>query len=164
VSSVPLNVPAITSVTPSTANAGALVVNFTGSSNAPNNQNYVVTACTDSQMTLGCRSASNFVSGNEIGGLTQGTAYYLQVEAAASPGWIAATSPTFGPTGASSQLNAPTGVTLGYGPTAGSLSVSFTGSSNSPGGVTYSATACTNAAMTAACVTDPIVSGGQISV
>jgi hypothetical protein len=164
VTPVALSVPTITNVAASSTTAGALVVNFTGSSNAPNGQNYILTACTDSQMTQNCHSVSNFASGGVISGLVQGTPYYVQLQAAASLGYIAATSPTFGPVGTSSQLIAPTNVTLGYGTTAGSLSVNFTGSSNAPVGVTYSATACTNAAMNSNCVTNAsITSGGQIT-
>jgi type II secretory pathway pseudopilin PulG len=163
VTSVALNVPTITNVTASSTTAGALSVTFTGSSNAPPGQNYVMTACTDSQMTQNCRSASVSAPGGDIPSLVQGTPYYVQVQAAASLGYIAATSPTFGPVGTSSQLLAPTNVTLGYGTVVGSLIVNFTGSSNAPIGVTYSATACTDLGMTQNCVTNAsIASGGQI--
>jgi hypothetical protein len=62
------------------------------------------------------------------------------------------------------QLLAPTNVTLSYGTTAGTLGVTFTAPSNAPGGQTYTATACTNSAMTVNCITpEAIMSGGQIT-
>ncbi len=166
VTSVPLSAPAVTSVTPSSTTAGALEVNYDGSSNAPGGQNYVVSACTDPQMTVGCVSASNFASPGPgtLSGLVQGTGYYVQVEAAASLGYIAATSPALGPVDASVQLNAPTGVALDYGTTAGSLGVTFAGSSNASSAQTYSVTLCTNSAMNAGCLAPvAIASGGQVS-
>ena len=64
------------------------------------------------------------------------------------------TSAVSGPVLASIQLATPTDVTLAYGTVAGSISISFTGSSNAPGGQTYTAKACTNAGMTTGCVTN----------
>jgi hypothetical protein len=59
------------------------------------------------------------------------------------------------------QLTTPTGVTLAYGTVAGSLKVTFTGSSNAPGGQTYTVTTCTNSAMTAACSTNAAFTSGS---
>ncbi len=164
VSSVPLAVPTVTNVTPSTSTAGAIVVNYTGSSNAPAGQNYILSVCSDAAMTQNCTSIQNFTSGSTVSGLTQGVTYYAQLEAAPSTGYLAATSPPVGPTLATSQLTAPTTVTLDYGATAGSIRVTFTGSSNAQSGQTYSARACTNSGMTQNCVSNPsIASGGQIT-
>ena len=44
------------------------------------------------------------------------------------------------------------------------MTISFTGSSNAPGGQTYTATVCTNGAMTTGCVTEAnYTSGAQIT-
>jgi hypothetical protein len=144
VAPVRLHVPTITStgVTPSTTVAGAIVVNFALSDNAPIGQDYVVTACTDAKMTLNCQSVRNFASGNSLTGLTPGSGYYVEIEAAASTGFIASTSPPSGPIVATVQLNAPTVTSLDFGTSAGSLTVNFTGSSNALSGQTYSALAC----------------------
>ena len=164
VSSVPLAVPSVSKVIPSQSVPGAIVVNYSGSTNAPTGQNYILTVCNDAAMTLNCLSIANFSSGSTVTGLTQGASYYAQIEAAPSTGYLAATSPPAGPALATSQLAAPTNVTLDYGTTAGSLSVNFTGSSNAQSGQTYSARACTDAGMTQNCVTNSsIASGGQIT-
>ena len=61
------------------------------------------------------------------------------------------------------QLTPPTGVTLSYGATAGSLGVTFTAPSNAPVGQAYTALACLDAAMSQSCVGPvAIASGGQI--
>ena len=156
VSPVQLLVPTIMSVAPSTTTAGALAVNFTGSSNAPTGQDYVVTACSDPLMTSNCQTVSNFAPGipNPITGLTPGRPYWVQVEAFAGPnsGYISSTSPPTGPTPATVQLAAPSVTALGYGPVAGSINVNFTGSSNAPSAQTYTAVACTTAS-TPVCTT-----------
>jgi Fibronectin type III domain len=60
---------------------------------------------------------------------------------------------------ATTQLVAPTGVTLSYGTTAGSIGVAFTASVGAPGGQTYTATVCTTSAMGCG-VTYPVVASG----
>jgi hypothetical protein len=164
VSPVPLAVPTFTSVTPSLSTAGVIVVNYNGSWNAPiTGQTYNLTMCSDLAMTANCQTKVNFTSGT-VSGLNQAMGYYAQLEAMPSTGYLSATSPPFGPTIATSQLTAPTGVTLDYGTTAGSLAVTFSASSNAPAGQIYSATACTDSAMRNNCVTNAsIASGGQIS-
>ncbi len=144
--------------------AGSITVTFTGSTNAAVGQTYTATACTNSGMSAGCVSVNPFTSGGQITGLTQGTPYYVTVTANASSGYLAATSAVAGPTSPTVQLTAPTGVTLSYGTTAGSIGVSFTAPTNAASGQTYSATACTNLGMTTGCVTvNPFTSGGQIT-
>ena len=70
----------------------------------------------------------------------------MTVTANASTGYLVSpASSVAGPTAATVQLNAPTGVSLAYGTTAGSLTVTFTASSNPAPGQTYSAKACTAA-------------------
>ncbi|MBW4029993.1 MAG: hypothetical protein HIU57_04845 [Acidobacteria bacterium] len=162
VAPVQLKVPSVTSVTPSASSAGAVKVNFTVSSNAPSGQNYVVTACTDPLMTVGCHRAANFAPDGTLSGLTPGAQYYLQVEAVASLGYLAATSPPVGPTMATVQLSPPTVTSLDYGASAGSLTVNFTGSSNAPSGQTYSATACDRVTSTCSSAT-PITPGAELS-
>ncbi len=151
---VQLNTPSISAVSPSATTAGALTVTFSGSSNAPGGQTYTVTVCTNAAMTTGCVTSASYTSGSQLTGLTAGTNYYATITANASSGYLAATTASSGPTAATIQLNAPTGLTLGYGSVAGSITITYTGSSNAPGGQTYTATACTNAAMTTGCVTN----------
>src|ERR1019366_4768756 len=93
---------------------------------------------------LNCVSHASYTSGSQFTGLTAGTSYYVTITAVASSGYLAATTAPFGPTGA----------TLAYGTAAGSVAVTYTGSSNAPGGQTYTATACTNVGMTTGCVTN----------
>jgi hypothetical protein len=157
---VQLAAPNITAVAPSASTAGAVTVTFTGSSNAPGGQGYTATACTNAAMTTGCATQASYTSGAQLTGLTAGTTYYVTVTAVASTGYLAATSSAIGPTPATTQLAAPTGVSLAYGTVAGSVKVTFTGSSNAPGGQTYTAMACTNAAMTTGCVSAPGVTSG----
>src|ERR1019366_2224883 len=160
---IQLATPAITAVTPSATTAGQLSITFTGSSNAPGGQAYTATVCTNAGMTTGCVTQTNYTSGAQVTGLVAGTSYYATITAVASSGYLAATSADVGPTVATEQLTAPTGVTLAYGTVAGSLTVTFTGSSNAPGGQTYTATACTNVGMNQNCVTGPITSGANLT-
>ena len=90
-------------------------------------------------MTGTCTSATAITSGGQITGLVGGTNYYVKVTATASSGYLSSTSAQAGPQAATTQLNAPTNVTLSYGATSGSISVTFTAPSNAPGGQTYSA-------------------------
>ncbi|MGH3732168.1 MAG: hypothetical protein ACRDVC_02125 [Acidimicrobiales bacterium] len=145
--SAQLDTPTITAVTPSTDTAGAINVTFAGSTNAPSGQTYTIKACTDPTMTDNCTTPTTFTSGSDLTGLVQGTSYWVQITAAASGNYLAATSPPFGPTMATVQLAAPTGVTLGYGPTAGSLFVGFTPPGIIAAGQTYTIEACPNSAM-----------------
>src|SRR5487761_2310768 len=145
--------PGISAVAPSTTTAGALKVTFTNSSNAASGQTYTAIACTDSQMSTGCVSQSNYTSGAQLTGLTQGTSYYVQIVADASTGYLAATSPPGGPAPATVQLAAPSGVALDYGLSVGSINVSFSAPFNAASPQTYTVKLCTNSAMSSGCVT-----------
>lgn len=153
--------PKVTSVIPSTVTAGALNVSFTEPGTPPPGQTYSVKACADSAMSINCSSQANFVSGSDLSGLVQGTNYWVQVTAAATSSSLAATSPTYGPTMATVQLATPGAPALSYGPTAGSLTVNFSGSS---GAQSYSVKACTNTAMLGTCVSNTnFTSGGTLT-
>ncbi len=166
--SSPFSVTAIQLATPSIATvssgsvAGAITVSYTGSLNAPSGQSYSIKACTNSAMSAGCVTQTGFTSSGvgTVTGLTQGATYYVQLTATASTGYLAATTPPTGPTMASLQLTVPGTPSLGYGTQAGSLLVTFTGSSNAPLGQTYTAEACTNTAMSQSCVTNANFASG----
>jgi hypothetical protein len=65
---------------------------------------------------------------------------------------------------ATTQITQPTNVTLGYGTTSGSLTVTFTAPTNPATGQTYTALACQNSGMSTSCVgPTAITSGGQIT-
>ena len=82
--------------------------------------------------------------------------------ACARPGAsLSATTTTSGPTLATTQLTTPTGVSLTYGTVAGSIAVSYTGSSNAAAGQTYTVEACTNLGMTTGCVTNANLASGS---
>jgi trimeric autotransporter adhesin len=161
---IQLNAPTGVTLAVGTTN-GSLTVTFTASSNAAAGQTYSDLACTNSGMTTGCVGPATVVSGGQITGLTAGTAYYVVVAANASPGYLVSlASAVAGPRGATVQLAVPTGVTLAYGPTTGTITVTFTAPTNAPGAQTYTALACTNAGMTTACVgPQAITSGSQIT-
>lgn len=145
--------PSVTAVTPSTTTVGVINVSFNGAPNAPNGQTYSVKACQDNAMSVNCVVQNSFVSGGQVTGLSAGMNYYVSITATASTNYLGSTSPPVGPTLATQKLSAPSVPTLGYGPTSGTLSVTFTGSLNAPGGETYTVLACTNSAMTTGCVT-----------
>jgi len=149
--------------------AGSISVNFAASSNAPAGQTYTATACTNSAMTTSCVGPVAITSGGQITGLgaTQGSAgtnYYVTVTAVASTGFLASTSIEVGPQAATSQVNAPTGVTVASSTTtAGAITATFT----APSGTTpssFTAAACTDSGMSANCTTQAgYVSGAQIT-
>jgi hypothetical protein len=159
-----LTAPTNVTLTAGTSN-GSLTVTFTPPANAAVSQSYTTVLCTNSAMTTGCTTAASITSGGQISGLTAGTVYFATVSASASPGYLVSPASTVSSgLKASTQLSAPTAVTLGYGTVAGSLTVSFTGSSNAAVGQTYTTVLCTNSAMTTGCTTAAsITSGGQIS-
>lgn len=163
-STVQLAAPSISSVTSSTIQSGALVVDYSPSANAPSGQTYTVRGCTDSAMTQGCVSQSDYANGSQFTGLASGTSYYVTVTADASSGYLAATSPaTTTPTLASIQLTPPT-IKKVTGETR-ALKVSVTGSSNAPKTETYTATACTSPSMTTGCVSANVTtSAGSFTV
>jgi len=162
---VQLTAPGTPTVTPSTTTAGAVVVTFAGSSGpVSGSQAYTAKVCTNSSMTTGCNTAVPITSGGQVTGLSANTQYWVTVSAAASSGYLV--SPASGVSNVAEapiQLDAPGTPTVStYFPYA--LNVSFAGSANAPAGQTYSATACTDQAMTQNCVTtSPFTSGGKIS-
>jgi hypothetical protein len=108
---------------------GSLNVTYTPSSPEPSGEVYTEQVCSDSAMTLNCTPTQS--AGSPVGGLTVGSSYYVQVVAVASTGYLSAIStPAFGPTKITVQLNPPTGVTVQPGGPSGSVKVNFTGSTN----------------------------------
>lgn len=162
-STVQLDPPTGVSVASSTTQSGALVVNFNLSANAPSGQSYTVTGCTNSSMSQGCVSQTNYTPNQQFVGLVAGSSYYVTVTAVASKGYLAATSavPT-NPTMASIQLSPPTikSVTA-PNRSVGTLKVSFSGSPNAPRNETYSLLACLDSAMTQGCVPSTVVSSSS---
>jgi Tfp pilus assembly protein PilV len=157
-SSAPFNVyaaqletPTISAVTSSTSTAGAINVTFS-QKNAPSGQTYTIKACTDFAMSQNCTTPTAFTSGNDLTGLTQGTYYYVQITAVATANNAASTSPPPAtPTMATVQLGASGTPALSYGPTAGSLSVTFAPPTITAPSQTYTVYACTNNAFSASC-------------
>jgi hypothetical protein len=159
-----LSSPSNIKVIPSTTTAGAINVTFTGSPNAPVGQTYTIKACTDSAMSVNCTTPSNITSGSDLTGLTPGSNYWVQITAAGSGSYLASTSPPKGPTMATLQLVAPTTITLNYGTSAGSLSVSFTPPTVVASGQTYTIKACTNSAMQGTCVSNANVTSNSVII
>lgn len=158
--------PTVTSVKPSKSSTGALTVLFTQPTGAPDGQTFTVKACTDSGMTTNCVAASAFNSGQDLGGLTPGTSYYVTVRADAYNGFFASTSlPSSPPVVATIGLNAPTKLSATASTTIGGvLFITFTGSSNAPSGQTYTAAACTDTGMSANCIAQGnFASGGPFT-
>jgi hypothetical protein len=155
-----LNAPTNLVTTPSATTAGAITATFTASTGtAP--ASYTAAICTNAAMTAGCTTLASFTSGTPITGLTPGTGYYVTITAnPSSSAYVSATTAAQGPTLATTQLTVPTNLTLAYGTVAGSILVTFTGSSNAPGGQTYTARACTNVGMTTGCVTNANFTSG----
>ena len=157
-----LNAPGTPAVAPRRRTAGAITATFTASSGvAP--ASYTATACTNAAMTTGCVTQPRYTSGTQFTGLVAGHELLRddhrrcrRPATSRRPGDLGGR-----PTLATVQLTAPTGVTLAYGTVAGSIAVTFTGSSNAPGGQTYTAKACTDAGMTTGCVTNATHLGRQ---
>jgi hypothetical protein len=148
---------------------GSISVAFTGPSDAPAGQTYSALACTDPGMSAYCVGPTPITSGAQITGLTNaqgspGTNYYVTVTAVASTGYLASTSIVAGQQAATSQVNAPTGVTVASSTTtAGAITATFTASSGTAPS-SYTALACTDPGMAANCVgPTSITSGSQIT-
>ena len=169
------SVPIITSVSPSTTTAGALVVTFTPPSNAPTGETYTATACSGSTMSpTGCPQEDPFSSGQAFINLTPGAPYTVTITANANTNangttYPASTSEPFGPTTTTAAWSPPT-ITSVMSSTLdpGAIVVYF--SDNPPNSwpsnqtPTYTALACTNASMTTGCVSvSPYVSGYQFT-
>ena len=111
-------------------------------------------------MTQNCVTVPNYTSGAQLSGLTPNATYYVEIIAvAATQGYVSSNTavPSQTSSVATSQLGTPTNVTLGYGASPGSLTVSFTPPTPNPGisTQTYTVEACTSAAMTnPGCVTN----------
>jgi hypothetical protein len=104
-------------------------------------------------MSQNCVTSTVTVPGDQAGNLTPGTNYYITITANSSTtGISSATSAVYGPVLATVQLTTPT-ITVGYGVTAGSVSVTA-GSSGGPANQVYTAKGCTNTAMTQGCTTN----------
>ncbi len=157
-----LNPPTAITVTSGTnTTSGSLTVNFTASSNAPTSQTYTAAACSGSG--TGCGTAVAITSGGQITGLTPGTSYYVQVTAVASTGYlVAASANSASATVATEQLNPPTNVSVAK--SSGTVTVTFTGSSNAPGTQTYTAEACTGNAPLSGCTLGTAVTGTPATV
>ncbi|MGD0055267.1 MAG: type II secretion system protein [Acidimicrobiales bacterium] len=114
------------------AAAGSFTVSFTAPSNAQSGQTYTATYCTTSNGT-GCPTAS-ITSGGTIGSLAftvgnVGTTYYVKVVANADNGFTASNSSAQAVGNETSQVKAPTAVSLssGSGGT-GRIKVTYTAS------------------------------------
>ena len=160
------NAPTVSSVTSSTATAGALVVSYVGISSPPPGQTYTVTACSDSSMSANCQSQSLFTSGATLTGLTSGMRYYVTVTADAHDLTPAATSVVASPARlATVLLSSPASLSgTPSSTTAGVINVSFGAPNNAAPGQTYSARACTNVSMSSGCVSvSSVYSGSQVT-
>jgi hypothetical protein len=158
--------------------AGSLSVSFAAPSTVANGQTYTIKACTTNAMQGTCLSNANVSSTTGIvtglaftPGSVGNPVYYVQVSANASTGYLASSGapatpvPGSGSHAATSQVKTPTG--LSAAPSAsqtGAITIAF----SEPGGGTapssFTAMACTDAAMSANCVSVPnYVSGSQLS-
>lgn len=158
--------PSVVSVSPSTTAAGALTVSYTIGA-APANDTFTAIACTNSSMTSNCVSqVVTNQSGAQVSGLTPGTAYFVEISAAAQGSYSGGTSfPYTPPVKATVQLNQTTGVSVSPSTSnTGALVVTFAAPSNAPSSQGYTVNACTDKAMSAACVSQPgYVSGNQFT-
>ena len=118
-------------------------------------------------MTGTCVGPSPITSGGNLTGLSYtpgspGTSYYVTVTASASTGYLVSPASSIaGPQAATSQLNAPTGVTgWAAGAAAGSINVTFTAPTGTAP-TSYTAIACTNVGMTANCVGPTAITSGS---
>jgi type II secretory pathway pseudopilin PulG len=155
--------------------AGSLVVSFTPPAPpalvAPN-QVYTVTACTNSNMSAGCVTNTNYTQGSNLTGLnyTAGGAtsfYYVDVLANGSVGYLASppSTPAVESSAVESAVKTPTGFSAA--PSAsqiGAIVAVFTEPTGTVAPSSFTATLCTNSAMTAGCITVPnYTSNSQIS-
>jgi hypothetical protein len=138
--------------------AGSLAVAFTPPTTVASGQTYTVKACTNTSMSSGCVSNTNVTSGANFTGLafvpgTAGTLYYVQVTANASTGYlVSAASPTANHA-ATSQVKTPTGFSAASSASqTGAITASFTEPSGGTAPSSFTATACTDVAMTIGCV------------
>ena len=145
-----LTAPRIVSVVPSTTRAGAVAVTFTRPAHALTTQVYDATACRDRSTDKQCVTRYGVSSGSSIAGLVQGAGYHVAVTAAASPGYLAATSRLSGIVRATVQLGAPK--VMAATVTRGTLRVTYRPAPYAARSQSYTLTACQNAALTKGCV------------
>lgn len=158
-----LAAPSSVAATSSMSAAGVINVSFASPANAPTNQVFTATACTNSAMSSGCVTVNSFTTGEQISGLTAGTTYYVTITANASTGYLVSTSSVTPGVMATIALAAPSISSTSSGST-GTASISYTGSSNAPSGQTYAANVCTSSTMTSGCSTvNSYASGATIS-
>jgi hypothetical protein len=138
--------------------AGSLSVAFTPPPTIAAGQTYTVKACTNTSMGPPCVSNTNFTSGGTFTGLafvpgSTGTLYYVQVTANASAGYlVSAPSPTANHP-STSQVKTPTGFSAASSASQiGAITASFTEPTGGTAPSSFTATACTDAAMTVGCV------------
>ena len=122
-------------------------------------------------MTTGCVTSASFTSGSDLTGLAfaqgaAGTSYYVTVTANGSAGYlVSSVSAAAGPQTATSQpqrAGHPDGRDL-HDDRRGAITATFTAATGTAP-ASYSATACTNAAMTTGCVTQAgYTSGAQLT-
>jgi hypothetical protein len=159
-----LNAPGTPTVATSTTTPGAITATFTSSTGtAPSS--YTATACTNAAMTQNCATQTSYTSGAQFTGLTTGSSYYVQITANPPAGYVGNNSAVSATSALPYviQLSTPT-ISNGARGTNPNLVVTFAGSTNAPGGQTYTATACTNNAMTQNCVTQTnYTSGAQFT-
>ncbi len=160
--SVQLNTPSLTSVTAPVSTIGGLTIAYSGSSNAPSGQTYTARACADPSMSVHCTSYTSYVSGTSILGLIPGTMYYVTVTADASTGYIFATSSVSSAVSSGSSTTPTVTSVVPSASSAGSLVVTFAGLTTPPTGQTYTATACTDSAMSLNCVNETSFTSGSI--
>jgi hypothetical protein len=150
---------------PSASQVGSIVANFIEPTGGVAPSSFTANVCTNAGMTTGCLTVANYTSNSQISGLTPGSSYYVTITAVSSTtGYTSATTTVSGATLATVQLVAPTGLTATYGTAFETISVSFAPPVTVASGQTYTAEACTNAAMSANCVTNSnFTSGSNLS-
>jgi hypothetical protein len=152
--------------------AGSLVVSFTPTTPIASNQTYSVRACTNSAMTQGCVTNANYTQGSNLTGLTYtpGSAtnyYYVTVLANASTGYLASppSTPPVQSSAVESAVKTPTlSATQPSASQVGSITATFSEPSGGVPPSSFTATVCTNSAMTTGCITVPnYTTNSQIS-
>jgi|GEM_PF-552494 len=132
-----------------TATSGSMSVSWSASSNAAAGQKYSVKVYSDAALTTQVgTTATGQTSPYVVTGLTLGTAYWYTVTAEASTGYVASSASTAATATTQVVLNAPTGVSVVGGATSGSVTITWSPSSNAPGGQLYTIKAYTDAGLT----------------
>jgi type II secretory pathway pseudopilin PulG len=151
--------PGTPTVASSTTTAGAVTATFTPSSGtAPTS--YTARACLTSSMDSGCVSQTNYTSGAQLTGLTPGVNYFVTITAVGPADYLNSLSAVSTSAQATTQLSAPTGVTLAIGTVNGSIKVTFTAPGTVAPSQTYTVKACTDSGMSLGCVTNSNFANG----